>query len=38
MTLFEIMSGPRSIFERVLDKYYQGKRDEKTLQIVDKRS
>jgi uncharacterized protein (DUF1810 family) len=38
MTLFEMVSGPHSIFERVLDKYYQNKRDEKTLQIVGKRS
>ena len=38
MTLFQLASGPHSVFERVLDKYYQGKRDEKTLQIVGKRS
>ncbi len=36
MTLFELMSGPGSVFERVLDKYYQGKRDARTLQIVGK--
>ena len=36
MTLFELVSGPRSIFSRVLDKYYQGKRDSRTLQIVAK--
>jgi len=35
MTLFELVSNPRSIFEQVLDKYYEGKRDSKTLQIVD---
>jgi uncharacterized protein (DUF1810 family) len=34
MTLFELVSGPRSVFERVLDKYYQGKRDGRTLQIA----
>lgn len=31
MTLFELASGPRSVFGRVLDKYYQGKRDSKTV-------
>ena len=36
MTLFALVSGPRSVFERVLDKYYQGKRDSRTLQIVGK--
>ena len=34
MTLFELVAGPRGVFERVLDKYYQGKRDTRTLQIV----
>jgi uncharacterized protein (DUF1810 family) len=38
MTLFELISGPHSVFERVLDKYYQGKRDPKTLQIVGKKT
>ena len=33
MTLFELVAGPGSVFGRVLDKYYQGKRDERTLQI-----
>jgi uncharacterized protein (DUF1810 family) len=36
MTLFELVSGPQSVFGRVLDKYYQGKRDSRTLQIVGK--
>jgi uncharacterized protein (DUF1810 family) len=34
MTLFELVAGPQSVFARVLDKYYQGKRDPRTLQIV----
>ncbi len=38
MTLFALVSGPRSAFERVLDKYYQGKRDAATLQIVGRAS
>ena len=37
MTLFELVSGPHSVFGRVLDKYYQGKRDTRTLQIVGKK-
>lgn len=37
MTLFELVSGPGSVFERVLDKYCQGKRDSKTLQIVGRK-
>jgi uncharacterized protein (DUF1810 family) len=36
MTLFELVSGPGSVFDRVLDRYYQGKRDLRTLQIVGK--
>ena len=36
MTLFELVSGPGSAFDRVLDRYYQGKRDPRTLQIVGK--
>jgi uncharacterized protein (DUF1810 family) len=36
MTLFELVSGPQSVFGRILDKYYQGKRDTRTLQIVGK--
>jgi uncharacterized protein (DUF1810 family) len=38
MTLFALADGPGSVFERVLEKYYQGKRDARTLQIVGKRS
>ncbi len=34
MTLFALVAGPHSVFERVLDKYFQGKRDARTLQIV----
>jgi uncharacterized protein (DUF1810 family) len=34
MTLFELVSGPKSVFARVLDKYCQGRRDSRTLQIV----
>jgi uncharacterized protein (DUF1810 family) len=34
MTLFALAAEPGSVFERVLDKYFQGKRDARTLQIV----
>ncbi len=36
MTLFALAAGPGSVFERVLDKYYQGKPDARTLQIMGK--
>jgi uncharacterized protein (DUF1810 family) len=36
MTLFDLVSVPGSVFERVLDKYYQGRKDSRTLQIVGK--
>jgi uncharacterized protein (DUF1810 family) len=36
MTLFELVSDTGSVFGQVLDKYYQGKRDPRTLQIVGK--
>jgi uncharacterized protein (DUF1810 family) len=38
MTLFELVSGPGSVFERVLDRYYGGKRDSRTIQIVGNQS
>ncbi len=38
MTLFALAAGPHSVFERVLEKYYQGMRDARTLQIVGKLS
>ncbi len=34
-TLFESVSSPGSAFERLLAKYFQGERDEKTLRILD---
>ena len=33
-TLFESVSPSGSVFDRLLKKYYQGKRDEKTLQLL----
>ena len=36
MTLFELVSEPNSVFAHVLEKYFQGKRDVKTLQILGK--
>lgn len=35
MTLFELISD-NSVFSQVLEKYYNGERDEKTLQLVKK--
>jgi uncharacterized protein (DUF1810 family) len=34
MTLFETVAGRGSVFGRALDKYYQGQRDTKTLEIL----
>lgn len=34
MTIFELAAGAGSVFSRVLEKYCQGRRDAKTLQIV----
>lgn len=34
-TLFACVSPAESPFERLLDKYFQGKRDEKTLQLLE---
>ena len=35
MTLFVAVSEPGSVFERVLDRYYQGQRDETMIQLLD---
>ena len=35
MTLFAEVSGPDSVFQQVLDAYYHGKKDERTLQIFE---
>jgi uncharacterized protein (DUF1810 family) len=37
MTLFALVSEPGSVFGRVLEKYYQGRRDQRTLQIAGKK-
>jgi len=36
MTLFASVAAPGSVFERVLDKYFNGERDVLTLQILEK--
>jgi len=33
-TLFACVSPPGSVFERLLDKYFQGRRDDKTLRLL----
>lgn len=34
MTLFSLVAGTDSVFARILDRYYQGERDARTLQII----
>jgi uncharacterized protein (DUF1810 family) len=34
MTLFAAVAEPESVFVRILDKYFQGKHDERTLQLL----
>ncbi len=34
MTLFAAVAQPESVFHRVLEKYFQGKQDERTLQLL----
>jgi uncharacterized protein (DUF1810 family) len=33
-TLFAYVSAPGSVFDRLLDRYYQGERDDKTLRLL----
>jgi uncharacterized protein (DUF1810 family) len=34
MTLFSILNDPNPIFQQVLDKYYNGMKDENTLKLI----
>lgn len=36
MTLFACVADPRSVFVRILDKYFDGKQDIKTLRLLEK--
>jgi uncharacterized protein (DUF1810 family) len=36
MTLFEAVPATFPVFGQVLDKFYKGERDERTLQILNK--
>ena len=36
MTLFTSVAEPQSVFSRVLEKYFQGNRDERTLALLDR--
>jgi uncharacterized protein (DUF1810 family) len=36
MTLFAYVADPRSVFVRILDKYFQGERDVRTLDLLEK--
>jgi uncharacterized protein (DUF1810 family) len=35
MTLFSHVTDPDSVFDQVLDKYFNGKRDTKTLELLE---
>jgi uncharacterized protein (DUF1810 family) len=35
MTLFASIAEPNSVFERILDKYFQGERDVRTLRLLE---
>jgi uncharacterized protein (DUF1810 family) len=35
-TLFALISLPGSVFEQIIEKYFEGERDEKTLQLLNK--
>ncbi len=35
MTLFAFVAGPHSVFARVLEKYFSGKRDARTLYLLE---
>ena len=34
MTLFDAVSDDRSVFQRVLEAYYRGEKDERTLELL----
>ncbi len=36
MTLFACVADPRSVFVRILDRYFHGERDPKTLHLLEK--
>ncbi len=36
MTLFACVADPRSVFVRILDKYFHGERDVRTLHLLEK--
>jgi uncharacterized protein (DUF1810 family) len=38
MTLFAQVAGPKSVFEQLIQKYFQGSRDERTLQLLERLS
>lgn len=37
MTLFEAVEGRGGVFTRVIEKYYKGRRDQKTVEILERR-
>jgi uncharacterized protein (DUF1810 family) len=36
MTLFACVTGPESVFVRAPEKYFAGKRDEKTIDLLER--
>ena len=38
MTLFELVDKDEQVFKDILDKYYLGERDEKTIELVKKKN
>ena len=35
MTLFSLLPGADEVFQRLLDKFFKGNKDEKTLQLLN---
>ena len=38
MTLFELVDNDEQVFKDILEKYYLGERDEKTIELVKKKN
>lgn len=36
MTLFAMLAGPDSLYQQVLDKYFKGKPDQRTIELLDR--
>lgn len=38
MTLFSLLPNANKVFEQIIDKYYQGKKDDRTLELLQNQS